>query len=70
MGTKYLRRGSPGSNVKTAKLTEEDINPIRDRIANGEMLKDIAKDYGVGPTTIGGIKSGGTWSHVPREDAE
>jgi uncharacterized protein YjcR len=64
MNSKYAVQRTPDYHRRTSKLTEDDIGPIRDRIANGEMLKDIAKDYGVSPTTIGSVKRGYTWSHV------
>ena len=61
---RYLRRESPQTNAKMAKLTAEQIPEIRRRIAEGEMLKSIAASYGVSPTAIGSIRSGGTWSHI------
>ena len=50
--------------LAAARITEEELAGIRERIAKGDMLKTIAADYGVSPTTISAIKSGGTWSDV------
>jgi hypothetical protein len=68
MNPKYAVRNR-GKNdrfgyTRRSKLTEEDIPGIRERIAKGDMLKDIAADYGVSSTTISAIKSGGTWSYI------
>lgn len=53
-----------GSRIPWAKLTEEDIILIRERITNGDSVSSIAKDYRVDPETIRGIKHGRTWKHV------
>ncbi len=45
-------------------LTEKDIPVIRDRLAKGNTLLDIADDYDVAFTTISAIKRGITWTHV------
>jgi hypothetical protein len=47
-----------------AKLKNADIPVIRERIRNGEMLKDIAADYGVHYSIISGIMYGKIWMHV------
>lgn len=54
-----------GSRVGRSRLTEEDIPIIRSRLAKGETLRAIAKDYGVDNTSISQLKLGRTWSHVP-----
>ena len=65
MWSKYrVRKGEEPYRSSTAKLSEADIPKIRERLAAGEMLKDIAKDFGVGSTTIGSIRRGDSWSHV------
>ena len=43
---------------KLKKLTTEDVHEIRRRLSDGEMCKDIAKDYDVNASTISGIKNG------------
>lgn len=50
-----------------AILKEEDIPVIRHRIRSGERTKDIAKDYSVDRRTIGNIKAGIRWCHIPEE---
>ena len=54
-----------GSSNATAKLTEEDILIIRERIESGDSLRGIARDYGVHYTSIRQIKTGKSWSHIP-----
>lgn len=63
---KFLDRNvRKGSDVTTSKLTEDDVKEIRALISDGKMYqKDIAKKYGVAPSTITWIKNGGAWSHV------
>lgn len=61
----FHRNTLKGSMVRTAKLTESDVIEIRKLIAEGEIYKkDIAKMFGVGPSTISWISKGGTWKHV------
>ena len=61
--SKYLNRAVTNQR-RTNKLSEEDIRPIRERIAAGDQLKDIALDYKVSSTSIGAIRSGQTWVGV------
>lgn len=58
-----------GGKNSMAKLTESDINPIRKRIKDGELLKHIAKDYSVHYSVISGICYDKIWTHVPKETA-
>lgn len=53
-----------GSKNNNATLTETDIPVIRQRLANGEMQTEIAKDYGVKKTAISAIKTGRSWKHI------
>ncbi len=46
-----------------AKLTEADALAI---IADSRKHKDIAKDYLIARRTVGHIKTGYTWKHLPR----
>lgn len=39
----------------------EQVRQIRDRIGRGERARDIAKEFGVHPTTISKIVAGVTW---------
>jgi hypothetical protein len=60
-----IRKHTPrGEAVKAAKLKEVDIPIIRKRLNDGEHTSVIAKDYGVAPQTINGIKFNRTWRHV------
>jgi hypothetical protein len=53
-----------GSKVHGAKLTEADIPVIRARIAAGDKLAAIARDFGVSAGLPGLIKSRKIWAHV------
>ncbi|MFC5992893.1 HNH endonuclease [Pseudonocardia hispaniensis] len=46
------------------KLTVEDVRVIKRRLANGEMQRNIAKDYGVTDGTINHIARGSSWKRV------
>ena len=54
-----------GSQVRQAKLHEDDIPEIRRRMRSGEKQLDIASDYGVSKYTISLIKRNAIWAHVP-----
>jgi hypothetical protein len=58
------RTGVKGSQHGRAKLTEADIPVIRELLARGILLKDIAPLFNVSPETIGDIKHGRHWTHV------
>lgn len=61
----FDRNTRKGSQVNTAKLTEEQAKEIKALLAAGELTQvAIAKKYNVLPTTINWIKKGVTWSHV------
>lgn len=47
-----------------AKLKEKDIEAIRSRRAAGELLADIAADYGVSFSLISKVCKGHSWKHV------
>lgn len=57
-------RSAKGSKKKNARLTEENVREIKKRLASGEFYRDLAKEYGVNPATIFGIKKGRTWRHI------
>lgn len=44
------------------RLTAENVKDIRQRLANGEKGRHIAKEYGVWETTISAIKTGRLYS--------
>lgn len=60
-----MRPNNPNPNKGVShwasKLTEEDVRIIRGDLRTAYR---IAKDYGVDPGTIRGIKRGETWKHV------
>lgn len=51
-------RGSANSN---AKLTADQVRAIR---AADKTIADLAREYGVGRSTIANIVNGHTWTHV------
>jgi hypothetical protein len=53
-----------GSQV-SKKLTEEDVKKIK---ADQRPQTAIAKDYGIGQTTVSHIKTGKSWMHVVCEN--
>jgi len=59
------RNPNKGSKSNLAKLKEEDIPIIRERLRNGETTRDIASDYNVHYTAISKINVGKNWSHIP-----
>lgn len=73
-GTKYsperleahLLTRPRGERVNTAKLTEADVLAIMQRLRAGEHVGAIADDLGLVRQSISRIKSGQTWSHLPR----
>ncbi len=50
-----------GEGNGRAKLTWRDVNSIRERLAEGETGRALAKEFGVSPGTISGIKNGTKW---------
>lgn len=64
-----VRRGryvaTNGSRHHAAKLKEEYIPVIRQRLANGETSKQIAATYGVSKSLIDFVRQGKIWKHVP-----
>lgn len=56
--------GAPGSKNGNAKLSEEHISVIKNRLGKGETLKSIGESFGVNLSVIWGIKVGRGWKHV------
>lgn len=54
----------PGEKSPASKLVDSQVVEIKARIARGETLKSISRDYPVGASTIRWIKAGVTWSHI------
>lgn len=55
---KFRGAGHPNSRLK-----EEDVHAIRERLARGATLPELADAYGVTSSAIQGIKYGHTWRH-------
>jgi hypothetical protein len=53
-----------GSGNGIAKLTEDQVAEIRQRLRAGAMGKALAAEYGVGPMAISRIRTGQGWTHV------
>ena len=53
-----------GENHGHSKLLEKDIVTIRERVFNGELYREIAKEYGVSHATIYSACVGKTWRHA------
>jgi hypothetical protein len=53
-----------GERHYKARLTEADVLSIRQRLADGEKGRDLAKEYRVTPATICSIKQRRIWKHV------
>ncbi|MCU0540937.1 MAG: HNH endonuclease [Oscillatoriaceae cyanobacterium Prado104] len=53
--------------LSNAKLDWENVREIRQRLAAGERMKDLAKEYGVGWGAIHNIKYHVTWKEVGEE---
>lgn len=45
----------------STKLTQDQVDTIRDRLKRGELGKDLAAEYGVHKATISDIKTGKNW---------
>jgi hypothetical protein len=64
MVSKNRNRDDRGSNHPMAKLNEEKVIKIRERINSGEVQKDLAKEYNVSPMTISMIKRRINWNNI------
>ena len=53
-----------GEQNPSAKLNEDDVRGIRQRLDNGETQTAIAEDYGVTQTNISRIATGEAWKDV------
>lgn len=59
-----IKRGGKRKRSKLAKLTDEQVKVIKQRIKAGETLAFIAKDYSVKPSLIQKIKAGRSYKHI------
>lgn len=57
-----IRRGE--QTGRTAKLREQDVRAIWDRLLNGDRPSRIAADFDVSRATITHISQGKSWSHL------
>jgi hypothetical protein len=64
-----LRHGTHcrGERSPRARLTAESARLIRDRLRGGERAVDLARAFGVAPSTIHAIKSGRLWGWLEEE---
>ena len=53
--------GHPGERNGGAKLTEQSVSAIRERISRGDTQKEIAVTFGIDPSVVSRIKSGKAW---------
>jgi len=52
-----------GEENGRAKLTQNDVNAIRELYATGELVqRELGERYGVGTTTIGAVITGQNWN--------
>lgn len=56
--------GGLGEKNPRAKLTEDRVREIRQRIAAGELQIEVAASFGVSVATINKIVHRQTWRHV------
>jgi hypothetical protein len=58
-------RGSRGDRNGRARLTWEQVREIRRRWAAGEQQRSLAREFGLGSTTVGHIVHGRHWRELP-----
>lgn len=56
-----------GEKNSCAKLTEDNVKEIIQRLLNGETQESIAKDYGVSFHAISEIKRKKNWTHLTKD---
>lgn len=56
-----------GEKRKNSKLKDLEVIEIRERLSRGEMVKDVAKNFGVSRQVISKIKSNITWRHLLKD---
>ncbi len=63
--TRKGRNNAPcGERHAFAKLTDQAVRKIRERLHQGELQHTIATDFGVSQTTVSNIACGRKWVHV------
>ncbi len=58
-----------GSQTPLAKLDEATVQTIRTALARGATSISLARRFGVHASTIGSIRRGERWTHVPLQEA-
>ena len=61
------KKSRKGSTNGKAKLTEEQVEQIRERLKNNEKRSDLQKEYGVSKTLIQLIATNKVWNHVEQD---
>lgn len=60
-----IANGARGDEHASSKLNSDLVRYIRKRLASGEISNSaLAKELGVGKTTISDVRTGKWWSHV------
>ena len=57
-------RSARGEQVHLAKLTEDEVQEIRSRRADGESVQSLASRFSVSRQTVRDICAGRTWTHL------
>lgn len=70
MNESWRDRISKGENHITAKLNDKKVLKIKRLINKGLSNADIAKIFGVGPTTISSIRTKKRWRHVKLKEEQ
>lgn len=58
------REGAPGEQNAKHKLLNEQVVAIRTRFDHGELIRDLAAEYGLGVSAISNIVNGRRWKHI------
>ena len=53
-----------GSRNGASVLSEDDVIRLRDLASLGHLQKELAKQYGIAPTTVSNIVTRKAWAHV------
>ena len=59
-------KSNKGSKNNASKITDEQAIEIFSRLDNGEQPIEITKDYPTSRNAITKMKTGRTWTHIPR----
>lgn len=64
---KRIDRIRRGENKPQAKLTDDKVRQIRQMHREGWSIARLAKEFGVGVSTMNQVVKGITWKHVKDE---